>query len=124
VHWRSFKEAIRGKFRAHYVMIANGDIYQAWSMTLIARIMYGRQTLDHRDEVGSETDALAAPQPAASAALIRWLLWNIRSRAQIFFVPRFPRPATAGPEEPVVRTSSSAHCTRKPRSLPGSRPNV
>ena len=48
------------------------------------------------EHVGSETDALAAPQAAASAALIRWLLQEHQiPRTNIFghdFTPGYSRP--------------------------------
>ena len=72
------------------------------------------------DHVGSETDSLAPPQAAASAALIRWLLQEHQiPRTNIFghdFTPGYSRPGgTSCPDK------LSARCTHKPRSLLGSR---
>ena len=116
-----FQRSDSRKVSAHYVIDRNGDIYQMVNDADCANHCMGANAgsigIEH---VGSETDALAPPQAAASAALIRWLLQEHQiPRTNIFghdFTPGYSRL-----EGPVARTSSSARCTHKPRSLPGSR---
>jgi hypothetical protein len=82
---------------AHYVIDRNGEIYQtvrdsdaAWHCVGANRSTIG---IEH---VGGETDPVTAPQAAASAALIRWLLEQYQiSRTNIFghdFTPGYCRP--------------------------------
>jgi hypothetical protein len=60
---------------AHYVIDRNGDIYQMLSDSDRANHCMGaNESSIGIEHVGTETDSLAAPQAAASAALIRWLL--------------------------------------------------
>ena len=70
-----FQRSDSRKVSAHYVIDRNGDIYQMVNDADCANHCMGANAgsigIEH---VGSETDALAAPQAAASAALIRWLL--------------------------------------------------
>jgi N-acetylmuramoyl-L-alanine amidase len=85
------------KVSAHYVIDRNGDIYQMVNDTDCANHCMGANAgsigVEH---VGSETDSLAAPQAAASAALIRWLLQEHQiPRTNIFghnFTPGYSRP--------------------------------
>jgi N-acetylmuramoyl-L-alanine amidase len=82
---------------AHYVIDRNGDIYQMVSDSDRANHCMGANErsigIEH---VGTETDSLAAPQAAASAALIRWLLDQYHiPRTNIFghdFAPGYCRP--------------------------------
>ena len=70
-----FQRTDSRKVSAHYVIDRNGDIYQMVNDTDCANHCMGANAgsigIEH---VGSETDSLAPPQAAASAALIRWLL--------------------------------------------------
>jgi hypothetical protein len=85
------------KVSAHYVIDRNGDIYQMVNDTDCANHCMGANAgsigIEH---VGSETDSLAPPQAAASAALIRWLLQEYQiPRTNIFghdFTPGYCRP--------------------------------
>lgn len=85
------------KVSAHYVIDRNGDIYQMVNDADCANHCMGANAgsigIEH---VGGETDALAAPQAAASAALIRWLLQEHQiPRTNIFghdFTPGYCRP--------------------------------
>jgi N-acetylmuramoyl-L-alanine amidase len=92
-----FQRTNSRKVSAHYVIDRNGDIYQMVNDTDCANHCMGANAgsigIEH---VGSETDPLAAPQAAASAALIRWLLQEHQiPRANIFghdFTPGYSRP--------------------------------
>jgi hypothetical protein len=85
------------KVSAHYVIDRNGDIYQMVNDIDCANHCMGANAssigIEH---VGSKTDSLAAPQAAASAALIRWLLQEHQiPRTNIFghdFTPGYSRP--------------------------------
>ena len=70
-----FQKTDLRKVSAHYVIDRNGDIYQMVNDADCANHCRGANAASIGIEhVGSETDSLAAPQAAASAALIRWLL--------------------------------------------------
>ena len=92
-----FQKTDSRKVSAHYVIDRNGDIYQMVNDTDCANHCMGANRgsigIEH---VGSETDSLAAPQAAASAALIRWLLQEHQiPRTNIFghdFTPGYCRP--------------------------------
>lgn len=92
-----FQRSDSRKVSAHYVIDRNGDIYQMVNDADCANHCVGANAgsigIEH---VGSETDALAAPQAAASAALIRWLLQEHQiPRTNIFghdFTPGYSRP--------------------------------
>ena len=92
-----FQRGDSRKVSAHYVIDRNGDIYQMVNDADCANHCMGANAgsigIEH---VGSETDALAAPQAAASAALIRWLLQEHQiPRTNIFghdFTPGYSRP--------------------------------
>jgi len=92
-----FQRGDSRKVSAHYVIDRNGDIYQMVDDTDCANHCMGANSgsigIEH---VGSETDSLAAPQAAASAALIRWLLQEHQiPRTNIFghdFTPGYSRP--------------------------------
>jgi hypothetical protein len=82
---------------AHYVIDRNGDIYQMVSDSDRSNHCMGaNQNSIGIEHVGSETDALTAPQSAASAALIRWLIDQYHiPRTNIFghdFAPGYCRP--------------------------------
>ena len=82
---------------AHYVIDRNGDIYQMVSDSDRSNHCMGaNQNSIGIEHVGSETDSLTAPQAAASAALIRWLLEQYHiPRTNIFghdFAPGYCRP--------------------------------
>ena len=99
----------------------NGDIFQmVKDIDCANHCMSANAGCIRIDHVGSETDSLAGPQAATSAALIRWLLQKHRiPRTNIFghdFTPGYKRPGGT-----VVRTSFSATCTRRRRSPHGSR---
>jgi len=87
----------RRKVSAHYVIDRNGDIYQMVNDTDCANHCRGANAASIGIEhVGSETDSLAPPQAAASAALIRWLLQEHQiPRTNIFghnFTPGYNLP--------------------------------
>ena len=92
-----FQRSDSRKVSAHYVIDRNGDIYQMVNDADCANHCMGANSgsigIEH---VGSETDALAAPQAAASAALIRWLLQEHHiPRTNVFghdFTPGYSRP--------------------------------
>jgi N-acetylmuramoyl-L-alanine amidase len=92
-----FQKTDSRKVSAHYVIDRNGDIYQMVNDADCANHCMGANAgsigIEH---VGSETDSLAAPQAAASAALIRWLLQEHQiPRTNIFghdFTPGYCRP--------------------------------
>jgi hypothetical protein len=92
-----FQRTDSRKVSAHYVIDRNGDIYQMVNDADCANHCMGANAgsigIEH---VGSETDPLAAPQAAASAALIRWLLHEHQiPRTNIFghdFTPGYSRP--------------------------------
>jgi N-acetylmuramoyl-L-alanine amidase len=82
---------------AHYVIDRNGDIYQMVSDSDRANHCMGaNESSIGIEHVGTETDPLTAPQAAASAALIRWLLGQYHiPRTNIFghdFTPGYCRP--------------------------------
>jgi hypothetical protein len=82
---------------AHYVVDRNGDIYQTVRDTDSAwHCMGANKTSIGIEHVGSETDVLTAPQAAASAALIRWLIEQYDvPRIRIYghdFAPGYNRP--------------------------------
>jgi len=92
-----FQQNDSRKVSAHYVIDRNGDIYQMVNDADCANhcmgANHGSIGIEH---VGSETDSLAPPQAAASAALIRWLLQEHQiPRTNIFghdFTPGYCRP--------------------------------
>ena len=92
-----FQRTDARKVSAHYVIDRNGDIYQMVNDAECANHCMGANAgsigIEH---VGSETDPLTAPQAAASAALIRWLLQEHQiPRTNIFghdFTPGYSRP--------------------------------
>jgi N-acetylmuramoyl-L-alanine amidase len=92
-----FQRTDSRKVSAHYVIDRNGDIYQMVNDADCANHCMGANNssigIEH---VGSETDSLAAPQAAASAALIRWLLQEHQiPRTNIFghdFTPGYSQP--------------------------------
>lgn len=92
-----FQRTDSRKVSAHYVIDRNGDIYQMVNDCDCANhcmgANHGSIGIEH---VGSETDSLAPPQAAASAALIRWLLHEHQiPRTNIFghdFTPGYSRP--------------------------------
>ena len=82
---------------AHYVIDRNGDIYQMVSDSDRANHCMGaNESSIGIEHVGTETDCLTAPQAAASAGLIRWLLEQYHiPRTNIFghdFTPGYCRP--------------------------------
>src|SRR5581483_4872257 len=82
---------------AHYMIDRNGDIYQMVSDSDRSNHCMGaNQNSIGIEHVGTETDSLTAPQAAASAALIRWLLQQYHiPRTSIFghdFAPGYCRP--------------------------------
>ena len=82
---------------AHYVIDRNGDIYQMVSDSDRANHCMGaNESSIGIEHVGTETDSLATPQAAASAALIRWLLEQYHiPPTNIFghdFTPGYCRP--------------------------------
>jgi len=92
-----FQRSDSRKVSAHYVIDRNGDIYQMVNDTDCANHCRGANAASIGIEhVGSETDSLAAPQAAASAALIRWLLQEHQiPRTNIFghnFTPGYNLP--------------------------------
>jgi len=92
-----FQKSDGRQVSAHYVIDRNGDIYQMVSDSDRANHCMGaNESSIGIEHVGTETDSLAAPQAAASAGLIRWLLeqYHIR-RTNIFghdFTPGYCRP--------------------------------
>src|SRR6266508_2830856 len=77
-----FQKADGRQVSAHYVIDRNGDVYQMVSDSDRSNHCMGaNQNSIGIEHVGSETDPLTAPQAAASAALIRWLL-------QQYHIPR------------------------------------
>ena len=68
-----FQRTDSRKVSAHYVIDRNGDIYQMVNDSDCANHCMGANAgsigIEH---VGSETESLATPQAAASAAMIRW----------------------------------------------------
>jgi N-acetylmuramoyl-L-alanine amidase len=82
---------------AHYIIDRNGDIYQMVSDSDRANHCKGaNESSIGIEHVGTETDSLAAPQAAASAGLIRWLIEQYHiPRTNIFghdFTPGYCRP--------------------------------
>jgi hypothetical protein len=92
-----FQKSDGRQVSAHYVIDRNGDIYQMVSDSDRSNHCMGaNQNSIGIEHVGSETDSLTAPQAAASAALIRWLLEQYHiPRPNIFghdFAPGYCRP--------------------------------
>jgi hypothetical protein len=92
-----FQKSDGRQVSAHYVIDRNGDIYQMVSDSDRSNHCMGaNQNSIGIEHVGSETDSLTAPQAAASAALIRWLLEQYQiPRTNIFghdFAPGYCRP--------------------------------
>jgi hypothetical protein len=92
-----FQRSDGRKVSAHYVIDRNGDIYQMVNDADCANHCRGANAASIGIEhVGSETDSLAAPQAAASVALIRWLLQEHQiPRTNIFghnFTPGYNLP--------------------------------
>jgi hypothetical protein len=92
-----FQKAGGRQVSVHYVIDRNGDIYQMVNDNERANHCMGaNESSIGIEHVGSETDALSAPQAAASAALIRWLLQQYQiPRTNIFghdFAPGYCRP--------------------------------
>ena len=92
-----FQKSDGRQVSAHYVIDRNGDIYQMVSDSDRSNHCMGaNQNSIGIEHVGSETDSLTAPQAAASAALIRWLLEQYHiPRTNIFghdFAPGYCRP--------------------------------
>ena len=109
-----FQRTDSRKVSAHYVVDRNGDIYQMVNDTDCANHCMGANAgsigIEH---VGSETDALAPPQAAASAGLIRWLLQEHQiPRTNIFghdFAPGYCRPGgTSCPDKLFGQVHSQA----------------
>jgi N-acetyl-anhydromuramyl-L-alanine amidase AmpD len=70
-----FQKSDGRQVSAHYVIDRNGDIYQMVNDSDRANHCMGaNESSIGIEHVGTETDSLNAPQAAASAALIRWLL--------------------------------------------------
>jgi N-acetylmuramoyl-L-alanine amidase-like protein len=91
-----FQKSDERQVSAHYVIDRNGDIYQMVSDSDRSNHCMGaNQNSIGIEHVGSETDLLTAPQAAASAALIRWLLQQYHvPRTNIFghdFAPGYSR---------------------------------
>jgi N-acetyl-anhydromuramyl-L-alanine amidase AmpD len=112
-----FQRSDSRKVSAHYVIDRNGDIYQMVNDADCANHCMGANSgsigIEH---VGSETDALAAPQAAASAALIRWLLQEHQiPRTNIFghdFTPGYSRPGgTSCPDQALRPGALTNHET-------------
>ena len=92
-----FQRSDGRRVSAHYVIDRNGDIYQMVNDADCANHCRGANAASIGIEhVGSETDSLAAPQAAASVALIRWLLQEHQiPRTNIFghnFTPGYNLP--------------------------------
>jgi len=92
-----FQKSDGRQVSAHYVIDRNGDIYQMVSDSDRANHCMGaNESSIGIEHVGTETDSLGAPQAAASAALIRWLLEQYHvPRTNIFghdFTPGYSRP--------------------------------
>ena len=92
-----FQKADGRQVSAHYVIDRNGDIYQMVSDSDRSNHCIGaNQNSIGIEHVAGETDPLTAPQAAASAALIRWLLQQYHiPRTNIFghdFAPGYSRP--------------------------------
>jgi len=92
-----FQKADGRQVSAHYVIDRNGDIYQMVSDSDRSNHCMGaNQNSIGIEHVAGETDPLTAPQAAASAALIRWLLQQYHiPRTNIFghdFAPGYSRP--------------------------------
>jgi hypothetical protein len=92
-----FQKRAGRQVSAHYVIDRNGDIYQMVSDSDRSNHCMGaNQNSIGIEHVGNETDSLTAPQAAASAALIRWLLEQYHiPRTNIFghdFAPGYCRP--------------------------------
>ena len=92
-----FQKSDGRQVSAHYVIDRNGDIYQMVNDSDRSNHCMGaNQNSIGIEHVGSETDPLTAPQAAASAALIRWLLQQYEiPRTNIFghdFAPGYCRP--------------------------------
>jgi hypothetical protein len=109
-----FQKSDGRQVSAHYVIDRNGDIYQMVSDgDRSNHCMGANQDSIGIEHVGSETDALTAPQAAASAALIRWLLEQYHiPRTNIFghdFTPGYSRPGgTSCPDRLFGPTHSQA----------------
>jgi N-acetyl-anhydromuramyl-L-alanine amidase AmpD len=104
---------------AHYVIDRNGDIYQTVSDSDRANHCIGaNESSIGIEHVGAETEALTAPQAAASAALFAGCLSNTMFHAQTSSVMT-SRQVTAGQVGPVALTSFSARRMAKGQSLPG-----
>ena len=92
-----FQKSDDRQVSAHYVIDRNGDIYQMVSDSDRSNHCMGaNQNSIGIEHVGGETEPLTAPQAAASAALIRWLLEQYHiPRTNIFghdFAPGYCRP--------------------------------
>jgi hypothetical protein len=92
-----FQKSQGRQVSAHYVIDRNGDIYQMVSDSDRSNHCMGaNQNSIGIEHVGSETDVLTAPQAAASAALIRWLVEQYQiPHTNIFghdFTPGYSRP--------------------------------
>jgi N-acetyl-anhydromuramyl-L-alanine amidase AmpD len=91
-----FRKSKGRQVSAHYVIDRNGDIYQMVQDSDRANHCMGaNESSIGIEHVGGENDQLAAPQAAASAALIRWLIeqYDI-PRTNIFghdFTPGYSR---------------------------------
>ena len=94
---QEFQKSDGRQVSAHYVIDRTGDIYQMVSDSDRANHCMGaNESSIGIEHVGTETDPLAAPQAAASAGLIRWLLEQYQiPRTNIFghdFTPGYCRP--------------------------------
>jgi hypothetical protein len=92
-----FQKSEGRQVSAHYVIDRNGDIYQMVSDSDRSNHCMGaNQNSIGIEHVASENDPLTAPQAAASAALIRWLVEQYQiPRTNIFghdFTPGYSRP--------------------------------
>jgi N-acetylmuramoyl-L-alanine amidase len=112
-----FQKSDGRQVSAHYVIDRNGDIYQMVSDSDRSNHCMGaNQNSIGIEHVASETDLLTAPQAAASAALIRWLVEQYHiPRTNIFghdFAPGYCRPGgTSCPDklfDPVHSQSTIA----------------
>ena len=92
-----FKKSEGRQVSAHYVIDRNGEIYQMVKDNDRANHCMGaNESSIGIEHVGGENDPLTAPQAAASAALIRWLIEQYGiPRTNIFghdFTPGYSRP--------------------------------
>jgi hypothetical protein len=92
-----FRKSEGRQVSAHYVIDRNGDIYQMVRDSDRANHCKGaNESTIGIEHVGGENDSLTAPQAAASAALVRWLIEQYGiPRTNIFghdFTPGYSLP--------------------------------